>query len=165
MHCLFCLQLTLGRHIWINYLWWFMLAHLTTIVSSNKSLLNKSKLQFSIFTIEVLLGFYRFFEWRLKLIIFYRYARRRMLTFLSVVFALVHVTTCLQCYTCSGKKYLCDSSADPGKLTECPSLFSLIRPSVMIDLGEIGIDKVIDSRNIYIGSLVFLFNNSFRLNL
>ena len=83
-----------------------------------------------------------------------------MLTFLSVVFAMVHVTTCLQCYTCSGKKYLCDSSADPGKLTECPSLFSLIRPSVMIDLGEIGIVKPSLSR-----SLALSISNSLNLSL
>ena len=41
----------------------------------------------------------------------------------------------LSCYTCDGKKGQCDSSADPGQETSCPSVFSLIRPSVMIALG------------------------------
>ena len=43
--------------------------------------------------------------------------------------------TCLHCYTCTGKKNQCASSADPGQETDCPSVFSLIRPSVMLALG------------------------------
>ena len=42
---------------------------------------------------------------------------------------------CLHCYTCTGKKNQCASSADPGLETDCPSVFSLIRPSVMLALG------------------------------
>ena len=42
----------------------------------------------------------------------------------------------LQCYTCSGKKSQCATSSDPGKETECPSIFSLIRPKVMLILGK-----------------------------
>ena len=51
--------------------------------------------------------------------------------------ALGHMTpvSSLSCYTCDGKKGQCDSSADPGQETSCPSVFSLIRPSVMISLG------------------------------
>lgn len=41
----------------------------------------------------------------------------------------------LQCYTCSGKKSQCETSSDPGQETECPSIFSLIRPKVMLTLG------------------------------
>lgn len=53
------------------------------------------------------------------------------------ILTLGHVTivTGLSCYTCDGKKGVCDSSADPGQETSCPSVFSLIRPSVMIALG------------------------------
>ena len=47
----------------------------------------------------------------------------------------VTYVTGLSCYTCDGKKGQCDSSADPGQETSCPSVFSLIRPSVMIALG------------------------------
>ena len=57
--------------------------------------------------------------------------------FFLAILAIGHVThvTGLSCYTCDGKKGQCESSADPGQETSCPSVFSLIRPSVMIALG------------------------------
>jgi len=58
--------------------------------------------------------------------------RARVLLLLS----LPALVTCLQCYTCDGKKGLCSSGADPGDKTTCPSVFSLIRPSVMLALDE-----------------------------
>ena len=45
-------------------------------------------------------------------------------------------THSLQCYTCSGKKSQCETSSDPGQETDCPSIFSLIRPKVMLTLGR-----------------------------
>ena len=64
--------------------------------------------------------------------------------FLAIL-ALGHVSyvTGLSCYTCDGKKGECDSSADPGQETSCPSVFSLIRPSVMIALGITNIMNLI----------------------
>ena len=61
----------------------------------------------------------------------------KMIHILFAILALGPVThvTGLSCYTCDGKKGECDSSADPGQETSCPSVFSLIRPSVMIALG------------------------------
>ena len=56
------------------------------------------------------------------------------------------LVTCLQCYTCDGKKGLCSSGADPGDKTTCPSVFSLIRPSVMLALGmlDAGVVKYVE---------------------
>ena len=48
---------------------------------------------------------------------------------------LLPTSNSLRCYECSGKKYLCKSSTDPGVVKECPSLFSLIRPHVVRALG------------------------------
>ena len=48
----------------------------------------------------------------------------------------VSLVSSLQCYTCSGKKSQCETSSDPGQETECPSIFSLIRPKVMLTLGR-----------------------------
>ena len=65
----------------------------------------------------------------------------KLLVTVLVIDHLTHVNS-LNCYTCDGKKGQCDSSADPGQETNCPSVFSLIRPSVMIALGRILLYKI-----------------------
>eukprot|EP00092_Neocalanus_flemingeri_P086278 GFUD01108693.1.p1 GENE.GFUD01108693.1~~GFUD01108693.1.p1 ORF type:complete len:742 (-),score=162.00 GFUD01108693.1:40-2265(-) len=53
----------------------------------------------------------------------------------SLIFlSLISQACSLKCYACPGKKGQCQVSSDPGTEKECPSIQSLIRPSVMITL-------------------------------
>lgn len=54
--------------------------------------------------------------------------------FSLIILSLTSQASSLRCYVCPGKKGQCQVPSDPGNEKECPSIQSLIRPSVMLTL-------------------------------